>query len=207
MKDASKLQARVQAATQSLAGRKEHQQEMHGTLKGLEAENTRLGKENDCFSGEIDGIRQEGERLAAEAEQLRGENKRLIADNKRFRDEIERFETDNETLRVDRDQLKELLELLVDAVEGNESFDEVEAERESNVERHVQTAEVVEMAAVLAEGTTGMPILQDALAPGTSEVVSAMRDKYYADDVEDIPNENARRLMDRIKERIEAQRG
>jgi chromosome segregation ATPase len=205
MEDANNLQARVQAATQSLAGRKEHQQEMRGTLDGLEAENTRLGKENDRFSGEIDGIRQEGERLAAEAEQLRGENKRLIADNSRFRGEIERFEADNETLRVDRDQLNELLESLVDAVEGNESFDEVE--REPDVERQVQTAEVVEMAAVVADGTTGMAIVQDAFDPGTLEVVSAMRDKYYADDAEDIPNENARRLMDRIKERIEAQRG
>ena len=33
-----------------------------------------------------------------------------------------------------------------------------------------------------------------------------MRNKYYADEIQDIPNENAKKLMDRIKERIEAQR-
>ena len=199
METASNLQARVQAATQSLAGREADHRKLEQNLQRLEGENAHLGAENERFGNEIDVIREEGDRLTAEAEQLRGENKRLIADNSRFRDEIERYEVDNDTLRVDSERLNRLLESLVSAVEG-EAGGEVENEFD------LQTAEVVEMPLVVADGTTGMPINCGVVDPGTTAVVSAMRDKYFADENDAVPNENARRLMDRIKERIEAER-
>jgi hypothetical protein len=62
------------------------------------------------------------------------------------------------------------------------------------------------MAEVVANGTTGLAIMPPASVPQPSAVVSAMRDKYHMPEVEDVPNGNARKLMDKIKERIEAQR-
>jgi chromosome segregation ATPase len=195
MEHVNELQARVQAAAEVLAGRKEQHKELRETLQQLQAENARLAEENQGFRGEIAGIREKGETAETECERLRTENKRLIGDNQRHRDELDRFDTERQGLNEDRDQLNALLESLVRAVEVDAS-----------AEDQVEGPRVVEMAEVVANGTTGLAIMPPASVPQPSTVVSAMRDKYHAPEVEDVPNGNARKLMDKIKERIEAQR-
>ena len=201
----------TQDKTRCLAA--EHE-ELGGENKRLITENKRFRDEFERFEKDNEKLRQEHDKTRADHEELGGENKRLIAENKRFRDEFERYETNNEELRLERDkfragrdsivqerdQLNELLEALVAAVESENTV------VTANFEQETRAADVVDMSAAVADGTTGQIINNAAVDPNTTAVVSAMRNKYYAEEIQDIPNENAKKLMDRIKERIEAQR-
>lgn len=182
MQNLSNLEARVAAATHTLAGRKDRVGELENYARRLEAEVHGLNNNFDRLQEELAGAREEISSVAAQKEQLAAENKRLISENSRYRGEFERLENDNGALREEVGRLTRLLDALVDAVE-KESTLLPEALQET-----VTEGEVVEM-------------VRPASANGAES-----RHNGKSGQQEDIPNEAARRLMDRIRDRIEAQR-
>ena len=188
MEQLKTLEARVAAATQHLAGRFGHTQELQGQLARLEHEVGRWRTECERMQGDLVGARDQAAELEAQLTQTGGENRRLIGESNRFRDELNRFESETASLREERDRLAGLLDSLVQAVEGN-----------SDGAAGPRGGEVVEMvrphAAPHGLAGAGWP------GHGGGEPMQAR-----AGQDGDIPNEAARRLMDRIRDRIEAHR-
>lgn len=180
MEKLSHLEARVAAATQTLAGRKDRVGELENYARRLEAEMHELTKDRDRLQDEVGEVRAELSRLGEQDQQFAGENKRLIGENSRYRGEIERLESEITGLREERGRLTRLLDALVDAVEKDT---DIPPEALQDV---ASQAEVVEM-------------VRPVPVNGTAS-------HHAAEHQEDIPNEAARRLMDRIRDRIEAQR-
>jgi chromosome segregation ATPase len=187
MEQLTVLEARVQAATQRLAGRHDHAHELEDRLGRLNGETARLRQECERLQGDLAEARETTVRLEQQVERTGAENRRLINEGQRFRDEIKHFEGEAVELRAARDRLTEMLDALVQAVETGE------------VETGAGEAAAAAAAADLPRGE--VCVLPSAVWVGGAEARPA---RVNPDS--DIPNEAARRLMDRIRERIEAHR-
>jgi len=202
MRNLNTLEARVAAATQSLAGQHGQAQELHGKVQTLEDELTRSRADLGRLQSELSKASEEKSKIEERLESLSGENRRLINDATRNRDEISRLEADVAELRQERDKLTALLDSLVQAIETRAGV-----AHGNNLERTVETSgsdgaiEIVRPSGAVCQ--LPRPEAQ-ASEPGWLALGSAKPHVDPAESDGDIPNEAARRLMDRIRERIEA---
>lgn len=185
MENLVQLEARVAAATQTLAGRQGRVAQLEDFARRLETELHELRLERERLESDLGGAHDEVGRITEQNQLLAGENRRLIGENNRFRGEIERLEGANVALGDEHDRTTRLLAALIHAVEEN-----VEIPEEAGEQAEPATAAVVQMVR--------------AAAPEIAEEEDVARPAH--DDNGDIPNEAARRLMDRIRTRIEAHR-
>lgn len=198
------LEARVAQATQTLAGRKSQVSELESFARRLETELHDLNKECERVQGELEGANEQIAGLNEKSQQVAGENKRLISENSRFRKELERIEEECAELREERGRLARLLGALVDAVEKNA---EMPAELAQVNQGKADVIDVVRNTpAASGSAETGKNGANGKNGAGGKDGVNGHAIEPDDDEDSDIPNEAARRLMDRIRERIEAHR-
>ncbi len=193
MASLDELEARAQAAARALTSRQEHEQSLQSALHRLEGEIAEDRERRTRLEAEIGVALDERKRAEVDSKQLREENKRLASGDKEAREALERLEGEIATLREERDRTATILEALVTQIELN-----VDASAEAVA---AVPAEAVAEAAAQADGTTGMAIVQDDAPPGPAEVVTALSDEEARAEGEELGDDKAKALMERIRNR------
>lgn len=195
MASLDELEARAQAAARALTSRQEHEQSLQSALHRLEGEIAEDRERRTRLEAEIGAALDERKRAEVESKQLREENKRLASGDKEAREALERLEGEVATLREERDRTATILEALVTQIELN-----VDTSAEAVAVEAVPVEAVAE-AAAQADGTTGMAIVQDDVPPGPAEVVTALSDEEARAEGEELGDDKAKALMERIRNR------
>lgn len=194
MSNLNTLEARVAAATQSLAGRHGQARELHSKFLELEDELTRSRTDSGRLQSELSKCHDEKSKLEERLEQVAGENRRLINEAVRNREEISRLEAEEAERREERDRLATLLDSLMQAIE-RQSGDDQDGSHHEAASRSSHSG-AIDLPSASADGNSGHP--------GWLALGSAKPQPGQNGSDNDVPNEAARRLMDRIRDRIEA---
>jgi peptidoglycan hydrolase CwlO-like protein len=202
MANLNSLEARVAAATQSLAGRHGQAQELQGKVLQVEEELTRSRADCGRLQSELAQCHEDKSKLEARLEQVAGENRRLINEAVRNREELSRLEAEEAGLCQQRDRLVALLDSLMQAIESH-GVGERNTDQSASAKRALRAGSI-ETVPPLGP-VSPLPMADgDGNQPGWLALGSAKPQPTNNGSDGDIPNEAARRLMDRIRDRIEA---
>ncbi len=191
MKSLTNLEARANAAAQSLAGHREYERDLEQALGRLESEMQELRGHGERLGSDMSELREQNERLTSEGERLHEENRQLAGNDKQAQATVVRLEEEIENVLQEHDKLSAILEALMTQIELNLEATATEVEDSAEAEQSVATTDV-------ADDTTGMANSDDEIGSDVEAIVATLGDEYSGDEIEEFPEDGAKKMVDRI---------